>query len=108
MRLDGRLADPEIRGNDLVARWDDLDFSVLLSDTSGQAALNTMNRIQAALSVPIKIDVSGDDLKLIPVIGIAEYRIGDNMDSFIENANWALEIAKKDEGVYLLKATEPI
>ena len=98
----------QLRGNDLVARWDDLDFSVLLSDTSGQAAWNTMSRVRAALSVPIKIDVSGEDLDLAPVIGIAEYRIGDNMDSFVKNANWALDIAKKNGGIYLLKATEPI
>lgn len=98
----------QLRGNDLVARWDELDFSVLLSDTSGQAAWNTMSRVQAALSIPIKIDVSGEDLNLNPKIGIAEYRIGDNMDSLVGNTNWALEVAKTSSGLYLLKATESI
>lgn len=98
----------QLRGNDLVGRWDDLDYSVLLSDTSGQAAWNTMSRVQAALSIPIKIDVSGEDLELSPKIGIAEYRIGDNMDSLVNNTNWALEVAKKSGGIYLLKATEAI
>jgi diguanylate cyclase (GGDEF)-like protein len=98
----------QLRGNDLVGRWDDLDFSVLLSDTSGQAAWNTMSRVQAALSIPIKIDVSGEDLDLSPKIGIAEYRVGDTKDSFVNNTNWALEVAKKDNGIYLLKATEAI
>jgi diguanylate cyclase (GGDEF)-like protein len=98
----------QLRGNDLVGRWDDLDFSVLLSDTSGQAAWNTMSRVQAALSIPIKIDVSGEDLDLSPKIGIAEYRVGDTMDSLINNTNWALEVAKKANGIHLLKATEAI
>lgn len=98
----------QLRGNDLVGRWDDLDFSVLLSDTSGQAAWNTMNRVQTALSIPIKIDVSGEDLELSPKIGIAEYRIGDTMDSLVKNTNWALQVAKKSDGIYLLKATEPL
>ena len=98
----------QLRGNDLVGRWDDLDFSVLLSNTSGQAAWNTMSRVKAALSIPIIIDVSGEDLDLSPKIGIAEYRIGDTMDSFVNNTNWALEMAKGSDGIYLLKATEPI
>ena len=108
LRHAAQVLNKQLRGNDLVARWDDLDFSVLLSETSGQAAWNTMSRVRTALSVPIKIDVSGEDLDLIPIIGIAEYRVGDNMESLISNADWALEIAKKDGGIYLLKATEPI
>jgi diguanylate cyclase (GGDEF)-like protein len=98
----------QLRGNDLVARWDDIDFSVLLFDTPGQAAWNTMGRVQAALTIPIKIDISGEDLKLMPVIGIAEYRIGDTMASLTKNTNWALDIAKSNGGMYLLKATESI
>ena len=98
----------QLRGNDLVARWDDLDFSVLLYDTPGQAAWNTMGRVQTALSVPIKIDISGEDLFLRPVIGIAEYRVGDSMTSLTKNTNWALDIAQKNGGIYLLKATEAI
>jgi diguanylate cyclase (GGDEF)-like protein len=98
----------QLRGKDLVARWEDVEFSVLLYDTPGQAAWNTMGRVQTALSIPIKIDISGEDLVLNPVIGIAEYRIGDSMVSLTKNTNWALEIAKKNGGMYLLKATESI
>lgn len=98
----------QLRGNDLVGRWGEADFSVLLSETTGDAALNTMGRVQAALVIPIKIDVSGEDLSLNPQIGIAEYRVGDTAKSLLQNTNWALEIAKKDKSIYLLKATEPL
>jgi diguanylate cyclase (GGDEF)-like protein len=98
----------QLRGNDLVARWDDLEFSVLLYDTSGQAALNTMERVKTALSIPIRIDVSGEDLELKPVIGIAEYRVGDTSSSLTTNTYWALDVAKKQTGIYLLKATQSI
>jgi GGDEF domain-containing protein len=94
----------QLRGNDIVGRWDELDFSVLLSDTSGQAALNTMGRVQIALSVPIKIDVTGEDLELRPIIGIAERRIADNLDTLTEHSNQALSAAQKEGGIYLLKA----
>jgi diguanylate cyclase (GGDEF)-like protein len=98
----------ELRGNDLVGRWNELDFSVILSDTPGAAAFNTMRRVQASLSAPVKIDISGEDLHLDPKIGIAEYRIGDTANSLVKNTNWALEIAKKNGGMYLLKATEAL
>jgi diguanylate cyclase (GGDEF)-like protein len=98
----------QLRGHDLVGRWDDLDFIVLLSETPGNGALNTMARVQTALSVPIKINVSGEDLALDPKIGIAEYRVGDTSVSLVRNTNWALEIAKEKDGMYLLRATESI
>ena len=98
----------QLRGNDLVGRWNDVDFAVLLSDTQGDAALNTMSRVQAALSIPIKIDISGEDLFLKPKIGIAEYRVLDTTESLVANTYWALEMAKENSGIYLLKATQPI
>lgn len=99
----------QLRGNDMVGRWSDTDFVVMLGETLGNAAMNTMERVRIALSVPIRIDVSGEDLYLKPQIGIAEYRVGDTSESLIKNTKWALDVAKKHEkGMYLLKATEPI
>jgi diguanylate cyclase (GGDEF)-like protein len=98
----------QLRGNDLVGRWNDVDFIVLLSETPGDAAMNTMGRVRTALSVPIRIDISVEYLALLPNIGIAEYRVGDTTTSLLDNTNWALELAKKNGGTYLLRATEPI
>lgn len=98
----------QLRGNDLVGRWSDIEFIVLLSETPGAASLNTMQRVRAALSTPIHLDAMGEDLSLSPEIGIAEYRVADTADSLVKNTNWALDIAKKTGGIYLLKATEPI
>ncbi len=91
----------QLRGKDLVARWDKLEYSVLLSNTAGKAAWNTMGRVKTALSEPIKLDVSGEELELKPVIGIAEYSAGDTDTSLIENAGQALELAKTGGGVHL-------
>lgn len=94
----------QLRGNDLVARWDDLDYSILLSKTQGQAAWNTMSRVQTALSVPIKIDISGEELNLKPIIGISEYSTGDTAATLTANASRALERARGNGGIYLIKA----
>lgn len=96
----------QLRGNDLVGRWDQLNFSVLLSGTAGDAALNTMNRVCRALTAPIKLDVSGEDICLEPRIGIAQYQTGDSDLVLINNTNRALDLAKKDGGVHLLKVAD--
>lgn len=98
----------QLRGNDIVGRWNELDFIVLLSDTPGNAAMNTMERVRMALSYPVPIEVSGDEILLDPQIGIAEYRVGDTAQSMLKNIQWALDVAKKNNGMYLLKATQAI
>lgn len=104
-----RVLTDQLRGNDIVGRWGDIEFSILLLDTTGEAVLNTMGRVRIALSEPIRLDISGEDLYLSPEIGIAEYRVGDTDVSLVKNTRWALEIAKKNNnGLYLLKATEPL
>jgi diguanylate cyclase (GGDEF)-like protein len=103
-----RVLRNQLRGNDLVGRWSDVDFIVLLSDTPGNAAMNTMERVRMALSYPVPVDVSGEELLLDPQIGIAEYRVGDTPQTMIKNIQWALDVAKNNNGMYLLKATQPI
>jgi diguanylate cyclase (GGDEF)-like protein len=98
----------QLRGNDIVGRWTELDFIVLLSETPGTAAMNTMERVRMALSYPVPLEGSDDELLLDPQIGIAEYRIGDTAQSMIKNIQWALDVAKKNNGMYLLKATQTI
>jgi GGDEF domain-containing protein len=67
-----------------------------------------MGRVRAALSKPISLDVSGEELHLDPQIGIAEYRVDDTSQSMIKNVQWALASAKVHDGIYLLKATQVI
>lgn len=103
-----KTLEEQLRGNDRFGRWSELDFIVLLTVTTGDAALNTMGRVRAALSKPISLDVSGEELHLDPQIGIAEYRVDDTSQSMIKNVQWALASAKVHDGIYLLKATQVI
>ncbi len=96
----------QLRGNDLVGRWGTLDFSVLLSGTTGDAALNTMNRVRRALSTPIKLDVSEEDLCLDPKIGIAQYQVGESDLALINNTSRALDLAKQNGDVHLLRVSD--
>jgi len=104
-----RILRDQLRGNDLVGRWNELNFGVLLFQTPGDASVNTMARVRQALSAPIKIDLAGEEVHLNPQIGIAEYRVGDTVETMVKNVKWALDVAEKNNnGMYLLKATQPI
>ncbi len=103
-----KTLEEQLRGNDRVGRWSELDFIVLLTVTTGDAAMNTMNRVRAALSTPISLDVSGEEINLDPQIGIAEYRSNDTAQSMVKNSQWALDTAKTQNGIYLLKANQKI
>ncbi len=91
----------QLRGNDLVGRWDDVDFVVLLSSTPGKAALNTMGRVSAALSAPVQTDVTEEKLQLQPIIGVTEYCPGDTKESLVERARMALDQATNNGGLFL-------
>ncbi len=96
----------QLRGNDIVGRWDAAVFAIVLSETRGQAALNTLGRVAAALAMPVRTDISSELLELRPVIGVAEHCLGDTQESLIENAKKALELAKSNGGLYLLRPAE--
>ncbi len=91
----------QLRGNDTVGRWDEVDFVILLSNTPGKAALNTLGRVSAALSVPVRTDVSDEVLDLHPIIGVTEYCLGDTKEALVERAKGALDMAKTAGGMYL-------
>lgn len=73
----------ELRGRDLVGRWDNYQLAVMLPATPGSAAKNTFRRIQKILSGSIEFDGSIDMvIKSDPCIGISstEYQLsGDEL-----------------------------
>ena len=58
----------ELRGSDIIGRWDDIHFAVLLPATPGLAASRTVERIKQALQQPLEVEQIDFDLN--PYIGI--------------------------------------
>jgi len=63
----------ELRGHDLIARWDESSFSVMLPTTDGPAASRTFDRIYQALLQPVNLSAYGVTVNLDPHIGGAVY-----------------------------------
>jgi diguanylate cyclase (GGDEF)-like protein len=88
----------ELRGNDVIGRWDDVSFSVLLPNTPGAAALRIFERIDQALSRPVNLVQLDLTVNLDSCIGGAECREGMTAPELFESARNALEQARrKDE-----------
>ncbi|MCX6078473.1 MAG: diguanylate cyclase [Chloroflexi bacterium] len=60
----------ELRGNDIVGRWGEIEFAVMLPSTPSAAAERTFERIRLSLSQPIFISQTKESIQLQPIIGI--------------------------------------
>jgi len=81
----------ELRGNDLVGRWSDACFAVLLPATSEAAARRTLERIRQALTEPVVIDPNTEAFSLNPRLGVATFQGNESVQELIERVQIELE-----------------
>ncbi|MBI5943589.1 MAG: diguanylate cyclase [Chloroflexi bacterium] len=63
----------ELRGNDVIGRWDDVSFGIMLPETPGNAASRTFERIYQALASPIELPQFDLNINFDPHIGGVVY-----------------------------------
>jgi capsular polysaccharide biosynthesis protein len=88
-----------LRGNDLVGRWNKLEFGVMLPSTPEFPAKKTFERLLQALEEPLQTE-SGDSISLTPVAGVVTSSEGDTSDLMTARAEKALKEART--GAYTL------
>ncbi len=95
----------ELRGNDIIGRWNDIRFAVMLPATPGNGAARTLTRIHTALSQPIELEPGGDVIQLEPNIGIVMYRSGDTLPVLRERLENSVEYARRhaEQPVFLME-----
>jgi capsular polysaccharide biosynthesis protein len=86
----------ELRGNDVIGRWTDTSFIVMLPATSGPATKRIFDRIFQALVPPVTINQYALDISLDPRIGGSVYQAPLSPDEVLERAESAVEDARKD------------
>lgn len=88
----------QLRGNDIVGRWSQLKFSVLLPTTDGHSAMQRMSRIQEILAQRFSLDTDGEfDIELDPRIGFADHQGGESFQVLVNQAEQALEISMQSD-----------
>lgn len=99
----------ELRGNDLIGKWKDDTFVVLLPNTSGAAANTIFERIFQALAVPIELKQLDTLVNLDPHIGGAEYSNDITIDELLRKADETLNFARRDNTnpIYVWRLNNP-
>ena len=85
----------ELRGHDIIARWDEVSFSVMLPTTDGPAASRTFDRIYQALLQPMDLSAYGVTVNLDPHIGGAVYSNTITARELIAKAQTSLEQSRR-------------
>jgi GGDEF domain-containing protein len=85
----------ELRGNDVIARWNDTSFAVMLLATDGPAASRTFTRIYQALLQPFDLYAYGMTVMVDPHIGGAVYANMLSSQELLEKAQTALEQSRR-------------
>ncbi len=95
----------QLRGTDIVGRWSNLEFGILLPATDGASAERRMTRVRQVLDRPFSLE-AGDNMEICleVIIGLADRQGGESLPLLIEQAEKALDVALHSDGkVYLYK-----
>lgn len=98
-----------LRGNDVIGRWDDISFIIMLPNTSGIAANGIFEKIYQSLSHPAELGYLNSEINLDPHIGGAEYSNNISIQDLLEKAKEALSQARRDNNkpVYVWSMRNP-
>ena len=88
----------ELRGNDIIGRWAEISFVILLPSTPFYAAKITLDRIYQALSEDITLSALDTKIDLAPYIGGAVYDGNISAKDLIDKAEDSLEQARVSSG----------
>lgn len=84
----------EFRGNDILGRWNDISFIIVMPSTSADSASRIFERVLQSL--PVDMEEFGFDVVLEPHIGGAEYSNNITPQELVEKAESALEEAGRE------------
>lgn len=91
-----RTLQNQLRGSDVFGRWSDVGFAVLLPETTGSAAVRTLERIRQTLEKPLELAPGGEKLLLNPRIGGVSYTEQEPYKILIERLEMATEQSRQN------------
>jgi diguanylate cyclase (GGDEF)-like protein len=89
----------EVRGNDIVGRWNETSFIIMLPNTPGVAANRIFERIFQELSKPVELGQFNAVLNLDACIGGAEYSNHITTQELFKMATGAIELARQNREI---------
>lgn len=74
----------ELRGNDFVGRWSDVEFAVMLPSTPSTASEKTLERIKFSLSRAIVVQQTNETINLQPFTAVINCEANEPLPSVID------------------------
>ena len=96
----------ELRGSDMIGRWSEDTFAVLLNKTPHTAADRIFSRIADRLSKPIELGLDNETVELMPYVGIAGRSDDLALIALIDQAEQALDQSTRRGARSVLSANE--
>jgi diguanylate cyclase (GGDEF)-like protein len=91
----------QVRGNDMIGRWNRTSFLIILRSTPPDPAVRTLERIRLLLTEPVELE-SGDKVSLSPIVGVSSSQMSDHPDILILQVEEALKHAKQSDNKTVL------
>jgi diguanylate cyclase (GGDEF)-like protein len=89
----------QLRGNDIIGRWDKTTFAVLLPGTPREPAKKTMERLKTALAQPMKFGAENEEsVNFLPAYGLTTRSAEESVDEIIEASQ--TELKKVTDSTY--------
>ncbi|MHC1785290.1 MAG: diguanylate cyclase [Anaerolineaceae bacterium] len=92
----------DIKGNDVIGRWNDTTFAIILPSTPYNAANNLIGKLRQKLSDPVKINGGDETIRLEPYVGVARSKEDEVIEDFITRVQKDL-----DEDMYNVPVPPP-
>ena len=92
----------ELRGKDVIGRWSNNQFALLIPELNEQAALEKLEALVEKLQTPMQIDELPNPLSLLITSGMASWKEDGSASVLVEEADKALIDAKKEGATVLL------
>lgn len=96
LRMVTEVLRKELRGNDVIGRWDETSFVLMLPSTPVSAATRTFERIYKALSQPIDLEQYDLLVALNPAVGCSVYRDGISANEFLSHVGGSVKTARRN------------
>ena len=98
----------ELRGDDIIGRWDNATFIVMMQDTTEAAAVRIFDKIRTRLVKPVQVDRVDASIQFNPYIGVCEYSGDLTAQEIFESAYAALNQARQGSGLSVWKKDNSI
>ncbi len=91
MRTVTQTFQKELRGSDMIARWDEITYAILLPKTSAAAAQRTINRLCATITQPVNLRAYGESINLQPLANISTSEANESAEQVISRTQATLK-----------------